>query len=122
MVLREALHRCQGLVTTALLKVLRSPHRSRSYILHVHVQSCLYIIFPLYIHTYVRIILSVCVFVCVCSAIGWMAAVVSLNEARAGPRFKVGEGVPGSCSDGQPNTQYHTQHTHNIHSYTHILY
>lgn len=37
----------------------------------------------------------------VCSAVGWMAAVVSLNEQRAGPRFKRGEGVAGACSDGE---------------------
>lgn len=36
-----------------------------------------------------------------CSAVGWMAAVVSLNEQRAGPRFKRGEGVAGACSDGE---------------------
>jgi hypothetical protein len=61
-VLQEALHRCQKLVSTALLKVLRSPHRS--------------------------------------SGVGWLAAVVSLNAGRTGPRFKRGEGVAGACSDG----------------------
>ena len=30
-----------------------------------------------------------------------MAAVVSLNELRVGPRFKRGEGVAGTCSDGE---------------------
>ena len=38
---------------------------------------------------------------CVCSGVGWMAAVVALNEDRAGPRFKRGEGVAGACGDGQ---------------------
>jgi hypothetical protein len=60
--LQQGLHRCQKLVNTVLLKVLRSAKRS--------------------------------------SAVGWLAAVVSLNEGRTGPRFKRGEGVAGTCSDG----------------------
>ena len=43
---------------------------------------------------------------CVCSAVGWMAAVVSLNEGRTGPRFKRGEGVAGACSDGEPHPPF----------------
>ena len=38
----------------------------------------------------------------VLSVLAWMSAVVSLNELRAGPRFRRGrEGLKGACSDGK---------------------
>ena len=48
-----------------------------------------------------------------CSGVGWMAALVSLNEMRAGPRFKRGEGVAGACSDGEHTYTTHT-HSHSV--------
>jgi hypothetical protein len=37
------------------------------------------------------------------SVLAWMSAMVSLNELRAGPRFKKGiEAAEGTCSDGRP--------------------
>ena len=62
---------------------------------------CMY----MYIHVYIQCRYNVYVFtISHCSGIGWMAAVVSLNEQRAGPRFKRGEGVAGMCSDGEWHT------------------
>ena len=38
---------------------------------------------------------------CYSSVLAWMSAMVSLNELRAGPRFKKGmEAAEGTCSDG----------------------
>ena len=46
-------------------------------------------------------LLFVCLFVCVCvcSVLSWLSAVVSLNEVRAGPRFR--KEKIHACSDGK---------------------
>ena len=39
------------------------------------------------------------------SVLSWLAAVVSLNETRAGPKYELKKGNPGTCSDGNPQRE-----------------
>ena len=80
---------------------------------HVHTCTCIYMYMLPCTHT------SMCTRSRV-SGVGWMAAVVSLNEMRAGPRFKRGESVAGACSDGEDDccTTRARARTH-THTHTH---